>query len=284
MDTTQPILCCVGESVVGKPTQFVMDRTLAATDLDWRTITVEVDLKDITEALAGIRAMKFRAVRFFESCQRHAIQALVPEDNVCKFVGAITSAARMGSQWSGWHSFGYGLVNYVHRCVDLSACTFWLHGNSTRTRSAFVALVSFDCHGVLWTDGPDEFPKELADQAAALSLNKGDSWPDTVSVEDAINRLSTPAGGSDSLAMLVDGPMVENFTGSLEDTLSERFDNVLLSGTRDWESVHQLPQAKRMPEVELAVSAEAYDFERWTSISPDLDLMREAYEEYCDFF
>jgi hypothetical protein len=40
---------------------------------------------------------------------------------------------------------------------------------------------------------------------------------------------------------------------------------------------------RRIGESELAVAGEAYDFLRWTGAAVDLTLLRDAYDEYCDF-
>ncbi len=72
---TQPILCCVGEAVAGRPTQFLMERAFAAAHCDWRVITVEVKSTSFQIALDGMRAMHFAAIRLFPEYQTIAASA-----------------------------------------------------------------------------------------------------------------------------------------------------------------------------------------------------------------
>lgn len=56
----QPIACVIGHPIAGNPTQFAIEKALAAADLDWRFLSVDVAEKDLRDAIRGIRAMGFR--------------------------------------------------------------------------------------------------------------------------------------------------------------------------------------------------------------------------------
>ncbi|MCA9179992.1 MAG: hypothetical protein KDA51_01030, partial [Planctomycetales bacterium] len=76
----QPIVCCLGERVAGKPTQFLLERAIAVNELDWRAITIQLAAHDLPIAIAGMKVMRFMGLRFFPSLQPEAAQQLAPED------------------------------------------------------------------------------------------------------------------------------------------------------------------------------------------------------------
>ena len=106
MDTKiQPILCCVGEAVAGRPTQFLMERAFATKQFDWRVITVEIRQEDFQTALDGMRAMRFKALRFFPEFQVLAAQHLMDETKPA--FETITSALWQGELWICWDNLGF---------------------------------------------------------------------------------------------------------------------------------------------------------------------------------
>ncbi|WP_162006651.1 hypothetical protein [Roseimaritima sediminicola] len=56
----QPIACVLGHPIAGNPTQFAVERALAAADIDWRFLSLDVTAEDLPAAVAGMRAMGFR--------------------------------------------------------------------------------------------------------------------------------------------------------------------------------------------------------------------------------
>ena len=50
----QEIVCCIGRPVAGNPTQFMMQRVLAKSGLDWCYLTLEVAPEDLADAMRGM--------------------------------------------------------------------------------------------------------------------------------------------------------------------------------------------------------------------------------------
>lgn len=282
---TQPILCCIGESVAGKPTQFVMERAFSASGLDWRALTVEVDSASMQAALRGIKAMKFQAARFFPSCQGFALEEFMPDDALSRFVGGITSASLDEDEWHGWHNLGQGILLQLSRLVDWPSSICWLHGNSERTRSLSLALLQRPCKAVFWTDAPSELPEELVRRLPVQ--NPADQLAINRIPQDEIADCISAAGG-DALAIVSDGLLGNLADGAIAERcslLSDHFEQVIVvvNDLLTDEFAKLLPAATLVSEAEQAVAAEAYDFGRWTSTPADFDLIRDAYDEYCDF-
>ena len=161
-NTIQPILCCVGAEVAGEPTQFLMERACSAAHLDWRVITVEVAVDELQHAWQGMSVMRFRAVRFFRAHQAAAMD-LVGEPSIYdRFIGGITSAHRLGDQWTMWHNSGPGLVEALTSRCQWSDTTCWLHGDSPKQRSIFIACTERPPRELIWSGCTTDIPSELA--------------------------------------------------------------------------------------------------------------------------
>ena len=58
----QDIICCIGHPVSANPTQYVIERALTATALDFRCLTLDVPPDQFPAAVAGVKAMGFCGV------------------------------------------------------------------------------------------------------------------------------------------------------------------------------------------------------------------------------
>ncbi len=264
----QPILCCVGEAVAGRPTQFLMERAFAARHCDWRVITVEIRQEDFQTALDGMRAMRFKALRFFPEFQVQAAKHLM--DEAVATFGTITSVLWQGDQWTCWDNQGFGLVDLIADCAVPAHVLVWLHGESRMTHSFANALraAEFTAGRLLWSEGEGE---------QTLTLE---------SVEQSLNEALATESGVTHLAVIG-----ESLVGQLEliGRLNASADTQLILATNELLTRQQVNDAwtsgkvKILSEVDQLVAAEAYDFRRWSGQAADVDMLRDAYEEYADF-
>lgn len=159
-EAMQPIVCCLGERVAGKPTQFMWERAIAAGQLDWRAITIQLSSQDLPVALSGMYVMRIMGLRFYSSLQSLALQQLAADQERLQFIGRITSALRGPQSWQAWHNWGGAILAWGAQQANLSHATCWLHGDSVECRSLWVALLEGVAAGapvprtVLWTEPP----------------------------------------------------------------------------------------------------------------------------------
>lgn len=281
-NTIQPILCCVGTEVAGEPTQFLMERTCSAAHLDWRVITVEVAADQLQQAWQGMSVMRFRAVRFFQAHQAAAMQLVAEPSIRDRFIGGITSAQRLGDQWTMWHNSGLGLVSTLTSRCQWSESICWLHGDSPRLRSIFVACTERPPRELIWTGYRSEIPQELAGRVPLQLLPEG-------SESDISELLTSRLAGCDAEQNLIHlgEPEPAHFNviiGSQPTTTCNLLVVNESPGTRRrlndrWRagSVHVLTHC------DVVVAEEAYDQARWIGAPANMELLREAYEEYADF-
>lgn len=278
----QPILCCVGTAVAGRPTQFLMERAFEAARCDWRVITVEVQPESFQIALDGMQAMAFTAIRFFPELQPLAASRLQEESKPS--FKAVTSAMRQkikGGQhhWEYWDNQGYGMLELIANSVPASNTLLWLHGWSRLTQSLFDAMqaTSFTPSQLLWS----------AHEAPASDM--GGMPPIVTPVDEVHQKLKEALAlpGSLTHVVVIGEGLVDQL--ALIHDLEVTSEIQLLLATNQLLTRQQVNEAwshgkvKVFTENDQLLAAEAYDFKRWTGQQADMDLLRDAYDEYADF-
>ncbi|MDX1929377.1 MAG: hypothetical protein SFV81_22815 [Pirellulaceae bacterium] len=288
----QPILCCVGAAVAGRPTQFLMERAFEAAHCDWRVITVEVQPENFQTALAGMQAMSFTALRFFPELQELAASRLREQTHAT--LSMVTSAMRRRIQgaevrWDCWDNQGYGLLDLLTSSAPAASTLLWLHGRSRLTQSLYEALqaTSISTGQLIWSD--IESPQS-ATQSATQPATQPTELPSAVcSLNEVPQKLRDALAQLTPLTHLVvvgEGlaeqlPLIRDLQVAGDVTLLLAT-NQLLTRQR----VHEAwPSGKSaiFTESDRLLAAEAYDFRRWTGQPADMDLLRDAYDEYADF-
>ncbi len=284
----QPILCCLGERVAGKPTQFLWERAIAVNELDWRAITIQLAAKDLSVALAGMKVMQFMGLRFFPSLQPEAARQLAPEDELLQFIGSVTSAAWGSESWQAWHHWGGAILTWAAQLLGSDATVYWLHGDSVRCRSLWAALLEDGAtqrgsgptaegvRTVMWSEAPQELPpqRKPGTKIELVLLN---------AQEQGFAQLRAMATSSQPLSLLLVG---EQFPSMEEFNRSTAAANCLVAGSEVGERQAKQwshPSLRILPVVEQIVACEAYDFERWTGHQVPTHLLRDAYDEYNGF-
>ena len=284
----QPIVCCLGARVAGKPTQFLLERAIAVNELDWRAITIELAAQDLPVAIAGMKVMRFMGLRFFPSLQPEAARQLAPEDGLLQFIGSVTSAAWGSGSWLAWHHWGGAIWNWAAQLAEAGSVVCWLHGDSIRSRSLWATLLEDSTtvtgagptaarpRTVMWSEPPHELPpqRETPDALEIVLLE---------SQEQGIDRLRAVATASQLPSLLLVG---EQFRNMDECDLSSVAAHCLVASSeagcrqaKQWSH----PSLRILSEIEQIVACEAYDFERWTGHRVSIHLLRDAYDEYNGF-
>jgi hypothetical protein len=73
---TESIVIVLGSPVRGNPAQFAIERGLESIGLDWRVLSLEVDLADLATAIDGFRVSGIRAIWFDDGMAKHAPKVL----------------------------------------------------------------------------------------------------------------------------------------------------------------------------------------------------------------
>lgn len=284
----QPILCCLGERVAGKPAQFLWERAIAANELDWRAITIELAANDLSVALAGMKVMRFMGLRFYPSLQSEAARQLARDDELLQFVGRVTSAAWGSEAWQAWHHWGGAILAWAAQLPEFDTSVCWLHGDSVRCRSVWAALLEDNSkksgaspsaagrRTVIWSEPPHDIPPQLTRETQTELVMLDTS-------EQAFVHLGTKATSHQLPSLLLVG---EQFPHLEAHKLSSATAHCLVASSEEGNRQAKQwshPSLRVLPKVEQIVACETYDFERWTGHRVPTHMLRDAYDEYNGF-
>lgn len=277
----QPVICCVGESVSGQPTQFMIERAVASLGMDWRALSVEVPPDKFAAACQGMLAMGFKGLRLFSDYQRTAVTELAAEDPAVQFIGSATSGSPRNGRWMLWDYRGYAWLELMGSSHNSSQLVYWLHGDSLATRSLFVALVSLQSNAPRWfwtspqAAEQTEFVQQwLSEEQPAEETSASRSYQFDPDMESLI---SAAKEAGHLLVYVAESKSIPVDHAELLRRIEVR---VATNQSLDLQSADTIP----VSHADLTVAGEAYDFRQWTGQKVDSGLLRDAYDEYCDFW
>ncbi|MBX3420516.1 MAG: hypothetical protein KF752_03060 [Pirellulaceae bacterium] len=320
--TAQPILGCVGLSVAGQPTQFVLERAFNMLSLDWRAISVEVEPDKLHTACQGMLAMGFKGLRLLGESQLQAVSSVAANDPPTQFIGRLTSAIRTADSWQWWDNYGYAWIDIVASLAAKLPSFVWLHGDSLTTRSLFAALLDTRSElatNWIWThptklSESDQWPSPAylrdvraqilesdadgVDQhlqhwlaASAQPAAKDKAVPNSPTTTRNSYTGNNPQAGATAaatparlLAFVSESPHIpEETIQRLSGLQTHELCGLILPKELSFPKTASSAMTSRISPADLWVAGEAHDFLRWTGRSVDAHLLRDAYDEYCDF-
>lgn len=290
--TTQPIICCIGASVAGQPTQFLLERAFDHLRLPWRALTVEFDAANFAQVCEAMLAMGFQGLRFYGDFEKLAVKLLAPVDSASQFIGQATSALKSGNQWSLWNNLGFSWLDLLKHH---QATAVWLHGDSVENRSLLIALLQGSINWI-WTNAPSA-ARDAVEVAVDASLKPiiqarvfdSASPPQAKQLRELLgmevnttepNAATTALSSTQRLAIISREPSLpKDFTSWLLEHSPEMIcsSHLKLTDELAGRCVCDINAS------DIAVAAEASDFKRWTGQSIDSSILRDAYDEFCDF-
>lgn len=289
--TAQSIICCIGEDVAGRPTQFLLERAIEAERMHWQALSVEVRPDRLALVCQATLAMQFRGLRFYDSIEKAAWQQLTLPGTLEHFVGSVTSALNIGEGWQAWDNRGpawQSVLSQSNSAPELTAV--WLYGDSLETRSLFAALVtSAEWNHWIWTDAPTEL-RNIEIPRVRTAVAEGRIFFQTEQPQEEglrtllgcspLDLTSEAPPPPEPLAIIAAD---ENLPNLLGEVLSQWNVKLAVASQLKLPNTLEALVSQQISEVDLAVAGEAYDFFRWTNKVADLGLLRDAYDEYCDF-
>ncbi len=267
-----------------------MERAFAAAHCDWRVITVEVNPANFQIALDGMRAMHFAAIRLFP--EYHSIAASLAQNADSHRFDKVTSLMRRGDVWESWDNVGLGLLQWIQSQSASTSLALWLSGNHDLAQrlSRAVAAESFEPARLLrsqpfassMVDTENTAPAETTAHAPSEIALSSDlqtaenQLRDAMMLHEDVKQLAIVGEVSTEQLALLSKLQVPSGTNLLL-AIDRRLTRQQLS------EVWPHGKVTLFTEADHVVAAEAYDFQRWTSKAADLELLRDAYDEYSDF-
>jgi hypothetical protein len=294
--TTQPIICCIGEDVAGRPTQFVLERAFDAERMHWQALSVEVRVEKLSLICEAMLAMGFRGLRFYDKLEREAGQHLTKPGSLERFVGNVTSALNVSDDWQVWDHRGPAWLNTLtlntltQGSPRFEPTAIWINGDELPPRSLFAALMLQPAESKrwVWTEAPSELNSLEHPRVRSAIADGRILFAESLPIAERLQELlgCSPIDSSDS-----DAPRAQLALITSADSLPSSIAEIV----PHWSVQLAVPDKLKLPtslaelvihrisEADIAIAAEAYDFFRWTNRTTDIGILRDAYDEYCDF-
>lgn len=271
--------CMIGESVAGNPMHFMVERSFASADLDWRFLTFEIDGRRLNEALTGLDALGINGALLVgplreaaASCYPHlsersrrtgSVTCLVREEDALvgdNFIGeAAADSIEQRTPLAGKQALLLGAARVAHSLADgLSGRgikKLWVSDRNHDVADALVDTLAgqhaeIEFEAIPWDDGHLDLPDKVTVVVSSAS------WPKSrdVSVAEAV------AVQAHSGLIVFDARLSPSRTALLRSAAGQ--------GATVVDSLEVLSR-----ETAMAIHA-------WTGTRVDRDALREAAEEF----
>jgi shikimate dehydrogenase len=260
----QEIIAVLGSPAAGNPSQYLFERTLAATGLDWRIITCDIPAERLAAALAGVEAMGFRGCFVAGPLRRLALPLVANASPTARFAGGVGLVERTAAGLVGHATDGRGVVEALRAHVDPVGRHALVVGAGTTGRAVALELALAGAAGVLVFDPDDERGRTLAEDLRSLEAAPAEwlPWAATITVPGHVGivvnaTITTPV-----------------FEGLRPDIV---FADVAPA------AAHPAAAAVgccMVDGLEIRAMQAAIEFQAFTGVDADIELLREALDEY----
>ncbi len=261
----QEIIAVLASPAAGNPAQYLFERALAAAGLDWRVVTCDVPPDRLDAAVRGAAAMGFRGCLLAGQVRGPAASVVASASPAATFAGAVGLLERVGDGFTGHITDGRGLIEAVRSHLEPAGREVAVLGCGPVGRAVALELALAGVARLLVSD-PDEM------RAAGLAA-------DLVEVGDA------PAEALPWAAELM-------LPESAAIVVRATAEPVALAGLRPAMVVADMTAGAAAPPeavaagcclvegLEIRAVQAAIDFQMLTGLEPDVEMMREALDEY----
>lgn len=274
----QEIVACFGQPVSGNPTQFMMERAFAQFGLDWRYLTLEVAPADLGAAVQGARAMGFQGFNCTIPHKCAVIPFLDGLTPAAEHIGAVNCVFRQGDQFFGDNTDGKGFVESLKAMpVDPHGKRFVILGAGGAARAIAVELAAAGAAHLTIVNRAAERGQALADllnervhvPAAFVAWEKDFE----LSADTHVVVNATSVGMGDDAARLHLAGESLNPDMVVADVVFNPANTRLLRDARQ-------RGCQTLGGAGMLVHQAAANFKIWSGMSPDLETMRDALDEF----
>jgi len=276
-ESVQPLLVLLGQPVGGNPTQYLIEKSLAHHDLDWRYLTAEVGPEQLEDAVRGVRALGFRGANLANPHRQAASAFLDRCDDVAGATGVVNWIGWEDAELLGRNTEGRALVEAIGRLTEPAGKQVVLLGAGRIARAAAVELARAGVARITVVSRTESHGRELADLITQRGETAADSvlWEGDYPLPDDAEIVvhATSIGHDDPDARV---PLAME---------SLRPEMLVADVTIDPPRTQLLRDAAErgcptLDGLEIFLAQTAINLALWTGIEPDVGVMREAAEEF----
>ncbi|HEY4311150.1 MAG TPA: shikimate dehydrogenase [Pirellulales bacterium] len=275
----QEVCALLGQAVAGNPTQYMMEKLFVHHGLDWRYLTLEVTPEDLGDAIRGIRALGFRGANITKPHKVPVLAHLDRLSDAAALIGAVNCIVREDDKLVGENTDGKGFLQSLRGVIDPAGKRIVLLGAGGAARAIAVELALAGAATITVVNRSIERGQSLVDRLnektstpAALINWQGDYH---VNSETDVLVNATSIGLNDESAKVpvkLDGAPRHLVVADV------------IASPPVTRLVRKSQQAgfKTLDGVGMIVNQGAIGFKLWTGIDADVQVMRDAAEEFVE--
>jgi shikimate dehydrogenase len=261
----QEIIAVLASPAAGNPAQYLFERALAAAGLDWRVVTCDVPREHLEAAVRGAAAMGFRGCLLAGQVRGPAANLVASASPAATFAGAVGLLERVGDGVTGHITDGRGLIEAVRSHIDPAGREVVVLGCGPVGRAVALELALAGAARVLVSDPDEPRATKLVTDLTEVDAAPAEALPWAA-------ELMLP----ESAAIVVRATA----------------DPVALAGLRPAMVVADMTAGAAAPPeavaagccvvegLEIRAVQAAIDFQTLTGLEPDIEMLREALDEY----
>jgi shikimate dehydrogenase len=269
----QEVVALLGCPAAGNPAQYLFERALAATDLDWQFITLEVQPDAIAEAIRGAWAMGFRGCLLSGPLRAAALPCVATASPAASFAGAVSIVTREAAGPAGHMTDGRGVLEALRAHVDPIGANVLIIGAGAAARATALELALARAAEIVVCDRSPERAATLVEAIAGLGSAAAGvlPWGPAVEVPARVGIVvsAVPAEVPKPTWLL---------TGLRPDLVVA--DLALVGQPSPVMAAARQHGACVVDGLEIHCERTAIDFQSLTGIEPDTDELREALDEF----
>ncbi len=269
----------MGQPVAGNPTQFMMEKAFVAAGLDWRYLTLEVPPIRLGDAVRGIRAMGLRGGNFTIPHKVAVIEFLDSLSEAAQLMGAVNCVHRVGDLLVGENTDGKGFVESLRALVDPQGKRFVILGAGGAARAIAVELGLAGAADISIVNRSSDRGSELAlllEQRVHVA-SRWIPWEGDFAVppetDIVINATSIGLGDDQARVPVAEESLQPHMI--VADVIFNPPQTQLLQ-------VASERGCRTLDGLGMLVNQGVISFRIWTGVAPDVQVMREALEEYLE--
>lgn len=268
----QEIVALLGCPAAGHPAQYLYDGALAGAGLDWRFLTLDVPIERAGDALRGADAMGFRGCVLSGPLRAAAPSHLHAVSPTARFAGAVSLVERQPEGLVGHMTDGRGLLETLRAHCDPAGERVLLVGAGAAARAAALELSLARAAEILVCNRTAERAEELVAALAGIDGAPASvlPWGGEIAIPEQVGIVvvAVPAEAGLRFAEIRRNLVVADFA------LVPQPSPVVCAAQRQG--------ACTIDGLEIHCATTAIDFQTWTGIEPDTDLLRERLDEFLN--
>ena len=276
----QDVCCLMGDPIAGNPTQYMLEKAIAAGRLDWRFLTFDIPAVDFEGALRGARIFDFRGIMLAPPHCQNVLPYLEQVSQVARLAQQVNCIKQTEAGLAGDNTRGKALRILAEQATDLMGAQVTVLGSGPTARAIAAELAVHGARDIcIVSEDPastDEFASQLIDQTplekCETELLSSDSpWQLGSDCRLLVN--ATPLGQRQADEQIPLELASTNRETVVADLVVNPPQTWLLRGAQEL-------GCETIDGLTLLIEEKALAFEVWTEAAADRQAMREAVEEF----